>query len=301
MPADAGGEGQLALDEPVARYWPEFAAGDKRDVLVAHVVSHRAGLPALREPVTMHDLADDRRMAGLLAAQRAFWPADERIAYHALTYGWLTGELVRRVDGRSLGAFFAEEVARPLGLELWIGLPPEHEHRVSALVSQPGLMAEPVPDDDVARLRALNPQAFDDLTLWNDARLHQAEIGGAGAIGTARAIARLYGCLARGGELDGVRLLRPATLELGRACLARGTDVHYGWPLAFGVGFALQTEEAELGPVPDAFGHGGAGGSLHAAWPSRRTGFSYAMNEARNDLERPHALLDALERATRDL
>lgn len=291
--------GGLRLDDPVADHWPEFAAAGKAAVLVRHVMSHQAGLPGFRAPVSFEDLTDDVRMAELLAEQEPFWPPGARLCYHGLTYGWLCGELVRRIDGRSVGRFFAEEIARPLGLELWIGLPEAEEPRVSTLCRGPEMPPEPssCPEEITWALED-NPPAFTgEPTVWNRRAYHAAEIPGAGAIGTARSIARLYGCLARGGELDGVRILRPETIELGRACIVRGTDACRGWPLAFGVGFSLQTELMELGPPLSAFGHGGAGGSEHGAWPELRVGFSYAMNEMRDDLERSEALLAALHRA----
>ena len=294
--------GQLDLDAAVARYWPEFATGGKNDTLVSHVVSHRAGLPGIRAPITVEDVANDRLMGQLLAGQEPFWPAGEEICYHALTYGWLCGEIVRRVDGRSIGHFFADEIAGPLGLEVWIGLPPELEPRVSVLERR--VSGQPLYygdcDSEIAWAVSENPRLFDiEPAMWNTSAYHQAEIPGAGAIGTARSLARLYACLAAGGELDGVRLLRPETVRLGRTCLARGSDRCSGEPLAFGVGFMLQTEMQDMGPSEDAFGHGGAGGSIHAADPGLRLGFSYAMNEMRDDPARAQSLLAALYAALR--
>jgi CubicO group peptidase (beta-lactamase class C family) len=293
--------GKLAFDDPVARYWPEFATAGKEKVQVRQVVSHQAGLPGIREPITCGDVTNDVRMAQLLAAQAPFFPPGSGVCYHALTYGWLCGELVRRIDGRSIGTFFAEEIAGPLDLELWIGLPEALEPRVSVLRGTLAAPPEPPPSlADAARAISSNPPLFEgEPNAWNSREYHAAEIPGAGAIGTARSIARLYGCLACGGELDGVRILAPETVELGRRELARGPDLCFGWPLAFGVGFALQTELREFGPPETAFGHCGAGGSAHGAWPDARVGFSYAMNEMRDDMERSDALLAALNEAVR--
>jgi CubicO group peptidase (beta-lactamase class C family) len=294
--------GLLELEAPVARYWPEFAAEGKSGVLVRHVVSHVAGLPGLREPISFDDVADDRRMAALLAAQAPFWPPGQRLCYHAVTYGWLCGELVRRVDGRSLGQFFDDEVARPLGLELWIGLPEEHEPRVATLAGRLAPPPEPAGGyDEAAWAAARNPRLFEgEPWRWNERAYRAAEIAGANGIGTARSLARLYGCLAAGGEIDGVRLLGPATIDLGRGCVARGSDARFGWPLAYGAGFALQTEEMAMGPRESAFGHTGAGGSVHGAWPDARVGFSYVMNRLGDDTARADALLGALDGALRD-
>jgi hypothetical protein len=151
--------------------------------------------------------------------------------------------------------------------------------------------------EEAARLIATNPPVLvGQPAQWNSRAYHAAEIPGAGAIGTARSIARLYGCLACGGALDGFRLLRPETIELGRTCIARGADACFGWPLVFGVGFALQNDERDFGPPEEAFGHCGAGGSAHGAWPGVRVGFSYAMNEMCDDMKRSGRLLAALHR-----
>lgn len=294
--------GQLELDLPVAHYWPEFAAAGKNDVLVRHVASHQAGLPALHEPVNANEVLDGQAMAERLAHQPPYWPAGERLCYHALTYGWLCGELIRRVDGRTVGDYFADEVARLLDLELWIGLPRDNESRVSVLTGS--LSAASAMNRECERVAhdiTDNPPLFvGPPDHWNSAAFHAAQIPAAGAIGTARSIARLYGCLACGGELEGARLMKPETVQLGRTELARGYDACFGWPLAFGVGFALQTEEREFGPPTSAYGHCGAGGSAHGAWPDQTVGFSYAMNELRDDMSRSGALLESLHLAVHD-
>jgi len=242
--------GLLELEAPVSRYWPEFRHGD---VLVRHVVSHTAGLPGLRPPPTAGDLLDPERMAERLASEPPIWPAGERLAYHALTFGWLCGELVRRIDGRTVGAFFADEFAQPLGLELWIGLPAEVEPRVAHLERAPGygVAGEPGP-----LLEALYGPMLHRF-VWNDPAFHAA----------ARSIALLYG------RLDAV--LSPETIRVGRTELSRGVCAVTDLPYAFGVGFELQTERRSLGPPANAFGHTGSGGSAHGAWPDERVGFSY--------------------------
>jgi CubicO group peptidase (beta-lactamase class C family) len=259
--------GQLELDSPVADYWTEFR---HRDVLVRHVVSHTAGLPGLRPPPTAEDLLDPGRMAERLAREPPIWPAGERLAYHALTFGWLCGELVRRIDGRTVGTFFAEEFAQPLDLELWIGLPAEIEPRVARLERAPGygVAGEPGP-----LLEALYGPMLHEF-VWNEPAFHAAEIPAANAIGTARSIALLYG------RLDDV--LRPETIQLGRTELSRGVCAVTDLPYAFGVGFELQTERRSLGPPANAFGHTGSGGSAHGAWPDEHVGFSYIPTELRS-------------------
>jgi CubicO group peptidase (beta-lactamase class C family) len=281
--------GSLSLDTPVARYWPEF----RDDVLVRHVVSHTAGLPGLRRGFAARELLDGRPLAVELAREEPFWPPGSRLAYHAFTYGWLCDELVRRIDGRSVGRYFAEEVAGPLDLELWIGLPPEQEPRVARLVRAEGYGLTALGEEPEPLLHALYGSLFDGEFPWNDPAFHQAEIPAANAIGTTRSIARLYG------SLD--RVLSPDALRLGRTELSRDLCAVTRRPYAFGVGFELQTELRTLGPPPAAFGHTGAGGSRHGAWPDERVGFSYVPNELRNeaDDDRGRGVLDALHVAVR--
>lgn len=283
--------GLLDLETPVAKYWPEFAANDKDRVLVRHLVSHSAGLPGIMAPVKFADIADYEKLEGLLAAQKLAQDPNAFHAYHALTIGWLAGALVRRVDGRSLGKFFAEEIAKPLGLDIWIGLPEIEEYRVGMLEHGPGIgpwdfgLTPEQAADPVRKSIWGNPPLFTEPMPWNTRTFHAAEIGGAGAIGTARSIARYYLCLARGGELDGVRILKPETVTLGRAELSRFLDPYILERMAFGVMLALQTPQGRFGPPADAFGHSGAGGSIHGGWPSLDCGFSYVMNQMRGDPE----------------
>jgi CubicO group peptidase (beta-lactamase class C family) len=283
--------GQLALESPVARYWPEFAAAGKSGVLVRDLVSHSAGLPGLDVPVTWQEATDARRMAALLARQpRSTDPRATR-TYHAVTFGWLCGELVRRVDGRGIGQFFAEEIARPLDLELWIGLPAECEPRVSAVELAPAWTS--VADERLAldplRRAVANPSRYQPESFpWNEREWHAAEVPSSNGIGTARSVARFYASLGQ--------VLSPATVRLGTTVLSRRHDPLLERLTSFGVGFQLQTDALALGPVPDAFGHGGAGGSVHGRWPRQRIGFSYAMNLLRDDPGdmRAAALLTAL-------
>lgn len=288
--------GQLDLDAPVARYWPEFGAAGKTGTLVKHVVSHQGGVPGIRQPLTIDDLVDDRVMARLVAEHEPFWPPGTTLCYHSLTFGWICGELIRRIDGRSVGRFFAEEVAGPLALEIWIGLPEGQEPRV-AETTERGLSGIAPAHDQESLEWAIDgnpPGLWEEPLPWNTRSYRCSEIPGAGAIGSARSIARLYGCLARGGEIDGIRLLSPESVDLGRRLLVQGADACSGIDVAFGVGFQVQTRPGFLGPMASAFGHGGAGGSMHGAWPDDRVGFSYVMNEMHDDNDRSDRLLRAL-------
>lgn len=282
--------GLLDLDAPVVQYWPEFAARGKGGVLVRHVVAHTAGVPGLRDGFRAADLLDGARMRAAVAAEAPFWAPGATLAYHALTFGWICDELVRRTDGRSVGRFFADEVAEPLGLELWIGLPEAEERRVVELVRAEGY-GPTVAGDGSALLSALYGDLFGGEFPWNEPAFHRAEIPGVNAIGTARSLATLYG------SLD--RVLAAETLALGGRELARGICAVTGRPYAFGVGFELQTELTAFGPPKRAFGHTGSGGSRHGAWPEEGVGFSFVPGELRAEADdgRGRALLRALHQA----
>jgi CubicO group peptidase (beta-lactamase class C family) len=300
--------GLLDLETPVWAYWPEFRAHGKDGILVRHVVSHQGGLPGLSTAVTPEEATDGVRMAQLLANQRAISAPGASLYYHALTFGWLCGELIRRVDGRSVGRVLREEIAEPLGLDAWIGLPAEHEPRVAAHERSTGFGAQRrnlqarLERDPIAWSIWSNPPRFstDGQLPANAPYWRAAEIPGSSGVANARSMARLYGCLARGGEINGVRLFAPATVELASMCLSRGFEPYLERPCAFSVGFALQTEVEPFGPVADAYGHPGAGGSVHGAWPQLKTGFSYVTNTLRDSSmtdPRATALLRALHAA----
>ena len=292
--------GRIALDDAVARHWPEFG---KPEVAIRDLVGHTARLPGIDTPISVSDLVDDRRMAAILAAQAPSSDLRAAFCYHALTYGWLCGELIRRVDGRSAGTFFAEEVAAPLDVEFWIGLPEALEPRVSTLeLDRDWGTTKPRTPGDFASdplLKSVwgNPEIFDRATFfWNDRAVHGAEIPGANGIGAPRGIAKVYAALANGGA----PLVSGDAMRLATTTLSKGYDVLHDEERRFGVGFQLQVGDNNYGPPPDAFGHGGAGGSIHGAWPTERVGFSYAMSLMR-DAERPDprqkALLVALHQA----
>ena len=294
--------GLIALDAPVSRYWPAFG---KPEIEVRHILSHTSRLAGIEEPTSWEDLLDDRLMARKLERQRPLGDPRAALTYHPVTYGWLCGELLRQVDGRSLGRFFAEEIAGPLGLEIWFGLPEAEEQRVTTLygdgvwghVSKNVIIPTPaeLAEDPLQTAIWYNPPLFGpDFGKWNARSLHAVEMPGAGAIGTARSIAQLYAVLAAGGA----PLMRPETVVLGRQTLSDGMDVLNSERRRFGAGFNLQIETMQFGPPHDGFGHGGAGGSVHGAWPADGVGFSYAMNRLIDgDDPRADRLLAALHAA----
>lgn len=282
--------GQLSLDRPVADYWPEFAVNGKAGVLVRQALSHRDGITGISTVgLPLADICDDMAMEALVANEPL--PHDPRAfaAYHPLTFGWICGGLVRRVDGRSVGQFFEDEFARPLDLDLWIGLPELQLPRVGRLAFSESWKGGPppspgAPDFDPFTWRTWgNPNIFEGDLPWNTRRFHQAEIAGVGAIGNARSVARFYAALANDGVLDGIRVLEKATIREGRSELTRFTDPVAERVFVLGTGFWLQNPEQIFGPVDQAFGHPGAGVSIHGAWPQSQVAFSFIPNVMQND------------------
>jgi CubicO group peptidase (beta-lactamase class C family) len=295
--------GALALDEPVSRRWPEFAARDKAAITLRQVLTHQAGLAAVDGELTLDEVLAWDPVCAAIAAQAPNWEPGAAHGYHARSYGWILGELVRRATGRSLGRVFAEEIARPLGLDFWIGLPAELEPRVATLYPAPE-PADPElralrdrfmgPDTLLGRVLSGPSGLFSYGEMWNGRALHAAEMPSSNGIGTARALARFYAALA--GEVDGVRLLRPDTLAEATRPAVDGPDRVILIPTRFGLGFMLPPTLGAACP-PGSFGHPGAGGSLAFADPEQRLGFAYVPNQMQLGLTgdpRAAALVEAL-------
>jgi len=308
--------GELDLTAPVTKYWPEFGKNGKDGILVRHLLTHQAGLPAVRAPLPPGCFYDWDLMADALASEQPFWQPGTRTGYHALTFGFLVGEVVRRVSGRSLGTFFRDEVAGPLGLDFWLGLPGEHESRVAPTIPAdlpaPG---DPVPSFYVMALT--EPASLPALVLGNnggymlkpgesDSRAaHAAEIGAVGGITNARGLAGMYRPLALGGSADGVRLVDESQLvAMGGVSSATAVDAVVLVPTRWSAGFMKANDNRYL-PEADregvllseeAFGHAGMGGSLGFADPRARLSFGYVMTKQGSGLgvnERGQALVDA--------
>jgi CubicO group peptidase (beta-lactamase class C family) len=283
-------EGRLDLDAPVARYWPEFGQAGKEQLPVRYLLSHRAGLPAVSRPLPPEAMYQWDVMSAALAEQAPWWEPGTRHGYHALTYGWLVGEVVRRITGRSLGKYFREELAEPLGIDFHIGLGPEHDARVAPLILPPAplpgqtdLLAEIMKDlDSMLAKTFINPPI--PLDEVNTRAWRAAEIPAANGHTNARALARIYGALGCGGTLDGKMVMSPASIELGYTMQSDGIDAVLPLHTTIGLGFFLSTPTEKLGPNPRSFGHGGMGGSLGFADPDARLGFGYVMNEMHTGL-----------------
>jgi CubicO group peptidase (beta-lactamase class C family) len=272
--------GELDVDAPVARYWPEFAAHGQQDVRVRHLMSHSTGVSGLEQPAAVGDLYDWQQSTSRMAAQAPWWAPGTASGYHALNYGHLVGEVVRRISGKTLKQFVAEEIAGPLGADFQIGAAESDWERIADVVPPP-----PLPID----FAALDPESvavktltgpFIEAGVANTPGWRRADIGAVNGHGNARSVARVMSVVARGGEVDGVRLLGPETIDLIFHDQLNGPDLVLGVPLHFGIGFGLPRPDV-LPWVPDEkiCYWGGWGGSVILMDAGRRMTFSYVMNK----------------------
>ena len=276
-------DGALDYEAPVTRYWPEFGAHGKHVLSVGQLLSHQAGVCGPRTAITVQDLYDWPKMTALLAAMEPWWPPGTAAGYHAVTWGYLPGELVRRATGSTLGRLFRERVAAPLGADCYIGLPEEEMPRVAELVGPNHARQQPEPGP-LPVMPPLYPRALQNPVIrpFQDVctpAWRRAEIAAANAHANARGIARIYGALACDGELEGVRILSAAGIAAATHIEVDGSmDLVLGREARLARGFMLNSL-AQWGPNPNAFGHNGAGGSIGFADPRARLGVGYAMNQ----------------------
>ena len=269
--------GELDFDAPVAKYWPEFAANGKAGVKVSHLMSHAAGLSGWKEPIVREDIYDWEKATALLAAQAPYWEPGTACGYHGLTQGYLVGEVVRRITGKSLGTFFREEIAQPLGADFHIGLPASEDHRVADLIPPP--RGEGIADastDWLVQNMSTNPpiNPLDTRTrAWR-----AAEIPAAGGHGNARSVAMVHVLLANGGVAQGKRILSEAGCRKALELQIEGHDKVLNVASRYGMGFGLAGAAVPL-PSPNTIYWGGYGGSLVIIDMDARTTVAFAMNK----------------------
>jgi CubicO group peptidase (beta-lactamase class C family) len=272
--------GQLELDAPVAHYWPEFGTKGKERILVCHLLEQRAALPVLEADLKPGDAYDWDIMVSAIQDSAPIWSPGSQAAYHNLTFGYLLGELFARVNGgRRLGQFLAEDLAGPLGLDWHLGLSAAQVDRTATVYrpSNDSLAAAMDLDADSLFLRSM--KGSDPQETYNSSRWRAAQMGAGSAHGNARAMARLFGCLARGGELDGVRILSQRTAGLAAVQTSRGIDPVMGMEMRFSTGFEMACPPVTpMGPSDQAFGYIGAGGAFGFADPNVKMGFGYSPN-----------------------
>ena len=304
--------GLLDLDAPVAEYWPEFACKGKEKATVRMMLDHSAGVPVVREPLAKGAVNDWDLMCDRLANEVPFWEPGTRHGYHALTFGWTVGELVRRVSGRSLGTFFRDEVAKPLGLDFWIGTPELIESRVAPIIQFRPEKGAPL--SPLAELALADRSSIPALFLFNDGGFnpnrrdcHASEIGGANGITNARGLAGMYAPLANSGSLRGVKLVGADTIaRMGQVSMATHLDETLRVPTRFALGYMKSMDNRRRGLAGNmilserAFGHVGAGGSIGFADPSCGLSFGYTMNRMGDGIllnARGQGLVDAAYRS----
>ena len=268
--------GALDLDQRVAHYWPEFAAGGKHDVRVRHLLGHTSGLSGWDEPLSLEALYSWEKPTALLAAQAPWWEPGTASGYHAVTQGYLVGEVVRRITGSTLGTFFAAEIARPLGADFHIGLPPEHDARVARVIPPRASLPPAGTSRSVAARTLGNPPIRAEASWTPEGR--RAEMPAWNGHGTARAIATIQSALACGGAVGGMRLLSERGCETVFREQTRGKDLVLGIPLRFGMGYGLTSPDLPLGPNPRTCWWGGWGGSLVVVDFDARLVIAYVMN-----------------------
>jgi CubicO group peptidase (beta-lactamase class C family) len=304
--------GVLDLDAPVARYWPEFAQAGKARLPVRYLLTHEAGLPAIGRDLPPGAMLEWEVMAQALAAQEPWWEPGRAHGYHVNTQGFLIGEVVRRITGKSLGTYLRDEIAGPAGIEFVIGFGAELDGRCAdilpplpspdAYAQRTGLGADLSSLTGLPRMRVLayvNPPDLSGQGVVNTRRWRAAEVPSTNGHGTARAIARLYSALASDGEVGGVHILSPDIVQMASTEQVYADDVVLQRPTRFGLGFQLTMPERPLGPNPRTFGHFGAGGSLGFADPDARIAFGYAMNQGRAGWQHRHVrhLIDLVYKA----
>jgi len=271
--------GEIDLYEKVAKYWPEFAQNGKADVEVRHFLSHSAGLSGMDGPLTTADAYDWEKMTRLLAAQAPWWKPGTQSGYHAITQGYLIGEVVRRVTGSSLGTFFRREIAEPIGADFHIGLDPRHFPRIGNLIPPPTGNA-PISGGDANSIAARTfrypaTNALDSRTEeWR-----RAEIPAGNGHGNARSVARVQTLVANGGSAFGKRILSKAGCDRAFDEQSNGIDLVFGTPVRFGMGYGLTSPEFPLGPNPHTCFWGGWGGSLVIVDADARVCLAYVMNK----------------------
>ena len=269
--------GELDFDAPVAHYWPEFAANGKAGVKVSHLMSHAAGLSGWKEPITTEVLYDWDKATALLAAQAPYWEPGTACGYHAITQGYLVGEVVRRITGKSLGTVFREEIAEPLGADFWIGLPASQDNRVAELIPPP--VGASLADGEQTEFQAnMSRNPLIDVAATRTRAWRGAEIPAGGGTGNARSVALIHTILANGGVAKGKRFMSEAGCRKALELQIEGTDLILGMPLRYGLGFGLAGGMIPL-PNPNSIWWGGYGGSIVIIDMDAHTTFSYVMNK----------------------
>lgn len=276
--------GQLDYDDRIARYWPEFAAEGKGQVTIRDALTHRAGVPHLPEGITPEGLCDWDGVTAGIAALAPLWEPGTETGYHAYSFGWILGEVLRRIDGRPIATFVQEEICAPINApDIYFGIPDTVEDRVATLENAPRPEGMPLPAPDALIMRAIPPDVGTTGQVFNRADVRRASIPAAGGIMSARSLARHYAALI--GEVDGVRLLPAERIATATALQTDATDLVIGVPTRKGLGYFLGGPRSPMSERVSAFGHPGAGGSIGFADPEYGLAVGFTKNMLRTALD----------------
>ncbi|MGV8995455.1 MAG: serine hydrolase domain-containing protein [Parvibaculaceae bacterium] len=293
--------GLASLDDPVAFHWPEFSAHGKDKITLRHILSHQAGLPAVDMSLPADAMLDWAQMIAALEAQAPWWEPGSAHGYHVNTFGFLAGEVVRRLTGKSLGRCFHDEIAAPLGLDIFFGVPASEHARIADFLWPENTMPGKLPDG-LTQSQAMrwytywNPAGASGAGFVNSPRWRAAEIPSTNGHGTARSVAKLYAGLAAGGTIDGIEIISRDMLDEATHEHSAGPDLVLERDTRFGLAFQLPRPERPFGPNAGAFGHFGAGGSLGFCDPETGIAFAYVTNDMGPRWQNPRnaALMDAV-------
>jgi CubicO group peptidase (beta-lactamase class C family) len=287
-------QGKLDYAQTVASVWPEYGQAGKAAITVEQALSHQDGLPGFPEPMDPSEWFDWDAICARLAAMAPMWPPGTASGYHPITFGYIAGEIFRRIDGRTMGTALREDLAGPFGLEFWIGLPDAEFDRVADL-QRPSAVPGFGEHNEATRAAFLTPWASP--AGRGQAEWRRMEIPSANGHGTALALARLMGALANGGWLDGDMILSPALIAEASRERIRGQDLVVPYVMSWGAGFMRNETVHPWGPGAQTFGHSGWGGSCAFADPERKLAGAYVMNKQSTWLlgdRRPARLIEAV-------
>lgn len=279
------GRGLLDFDAPVTAYWPEFGQSGKEKITVAQLLSHQGGLSGLRETTTITDLCNWNTMVDRLAAAEPLWEPGTAAGYHAITWGFLAGEIVRRVSGKSIGTFLRDEVAGPISADIFIGLKQDGGRPIAEMLKARGEQTQTFAEmTEILKLTLGNPLI--EAEIANDRHWQAAEIPAANGQGNAEGLARLYSPFATDGTFEGTRLLPPSAITSATREMFYGVDINLGKALGWSAsGFFVRNEWRWFGPNPEAFGHSGWGGSFGFADPKQGLSVAYVPNQMDTNLQ----------------
>jgi CubicO group peptidase (beta-lactamase class C family) len=282
-------QGLLDLDKPIADYWPEFGCAGKEAITTRMVLSHRAGLAAISGNFSLQDVYDRQPIIEGIATQTPNWEPNTKHGYHVRAYGWVLGELLRRICGQSLNDYLQSHICEPLGVEFWVGVPESKLQRCATLIPDPNPLQFDTPPSELTIAALTGPSnLFSYSEMWNDKALLMAEMPSSNGVGTARALATIYAATTT--EINNIKLLNNNTIAQATTVHSQGPDAVVGIDMCFGLGFMLPPSLAQNTCGPSSYGHFGAGGSFAMADPENELSIAYVMNQMSSGVDDVRAI-----------